>query len=115
MENNEELYSKETHDYTQAKCISTLEGHIAGVSSLVNLSVDKFASSSWDKTIRIWQIKSNDNYECIQILTGHELSVTCILNFSNSILISGSDDRSIKIWENSEKENYQCVTTLKSH
>jgi WD40 repeat protein len=47
-------------------------------------------SSSGDKTIKLWDIKTGNN---IRILTGHnnDVSSTCFL-FDNNIIASGSYD-----------------------
>jgi WD40 repeat protein len=73
----------------------TLEGHTDFVWSLALLSNDRLASSSKDKTIKIW---NTQNGLCLHTLTGHSGSVRGIAALDNDILASSSDDQTIKLW-----------------
>ncbi len=55
------------------------------------------ASASWDKTIKIWNITSN-NGTLIRSLNGHTSQVKCLILLPTGLLASGSDDKTIKIW-----------------
>jgi WD40 repeat protein len=93
------------------KCIKYLNEHSAYVISLVNLSRNKFASGSRDKTIRIWD--ALDDYKCVKILVGHDNVVSALLFVDkDNLLISGSFDKTIKLWSISD---YQCLKTIKAH
>ena len=52
------------------------------------------ASSSYDKTIKLFNIKENE-YELIQTLNLHSNWIIKILELSNNYLISGSNDQTI--------------------
>ena len=53
-------------------------------------------SGSRDRTIRLWDLRSNTTK---QILKKHSNAVTCLsLNKGGAYLISGSADKSICIW-----------------
>ena len=55
----------------------------------------RIASGSYDKTIRVWDIKSDES-DVVLTLAGHSGTVRC-LNLNGNRLVSGSVDRSIKV------------------
>jgi len=53
-------------------------------------------SASFDKTIKFWNIESN---ECITTLLGHTKSVSCVKKVPDKkIIVSGSSHGEIKKW-----------------
>lgn len=69
----------------------------------------KLLTCSFDKTIKIWDLKSGF---CIKSFDEHENSINCIELISNEIVASGSYDQTIKLWNLYTGE---CYTTLKGH
>ena len=58
---------------------------------------DYLASASRDKTIKIWDLKSQT---CIATYYGHDNWVTELLfHFNGKFLLSSSDDKTIRIWD----------------
>ena len=53
------------------------------------------ASSSQDKTIKLWDLETN---ECIRTLEGHIGRIKCMGVLEYGLLISGSDDKSLSVW-----------------
>lgn len=52
------------------------------------------ASSSDDKTIKIW----DNSGTCLLTLRGHTASVRALIELQNGNLATGSEDRTVKIW-----------------
>ena len=77
------------------RCIKTLKGHKDDV-TFATFSPDenRIVSSSWDKTIKIWDTNTG---ECLRTLKGHKQSVNSVLySFDGARIISCSDDKTIK-------------------
>ena len=66
-------------------------------------------SSSYDSTIKIWDLDSND---CVRTLVGHSKQVRCLDILPDGQFICGSDDKTIKIWS---KDNIECARTLNTN
>ena len=67
------------------------------------------ASSSDDKTVRIWNLTTNT---CKFILTGHNFAVYGLKQIISTILLSGSYDTTIKLWNIATG---QLIRTLTGH
>ena len=63
--------------------------------SCVQFDDTRIASGSYDKTIRVWDIKSDES-NVVLTLAGHSGTVRC-LNLNGNRLVSGSVDRTIKV------------------
>ena len=73
-----------------------------------------FASGSYDKTIKLFEISNNNNdFNLLHTLTGHKKGVTDI-SFSPfaKILASCGTDKLIKIWNLTD---YTCLNTYEGH
>ena len=88
------------NDLTLAKCpplLRRLTGHTGAITDLVFTPDGNLISSSWDKTIRLWQVKTG---QLIHTLTGHSQIVNAIaLSNDGTILASGSQDKTIRLWD----------------
>ena len=82
--------------------ISKLVGHEKSICSIIKIQENIIASSSYDNTIKIWNI---NNKECQYTLYGHDSPVFCILLLKDGRMISGSGSwsKSLKVW-NLEKK-----------
>jgi len=95
-----EIYGKETP-------IKILSGHECAINDLILMNNGKIiASSSWDKTIKLWDWEKNI---CMKTLVGHKRSVHKLTVYSSNIIISASYDETIKFWNT---ETGVCVKTL---
>lgn len=93
--------------------IYNYKGHRSGISALIQLKVNPkhyIISGSLDKTIKIWEIKSN--YNCIATLEGHDRAINCLVELKNKNLCSASSDSMIFIWD---LNTYQIISKLNSH
>jgi WD40 repeat protein/tRNA A-37 threonylcarbamoyl transferase component Bud32 len=80
------------------KAIMTIHGHIDGVQGVAVSPDGKYiASSSWDKTIKVWNAATGAE---LMTLRGHNGGVGTI-SFSpdGKRIVSGSMDKTLKIWD----------------
>jgi len=91
--------------------IRILEGHTDSVYAVAVTPDGKHAiSGSWDKTLRVWDIKSGEE---IQILKGHTKWVRAVaVTPDGKHAISGSDDNTLRVWDIKSGEEMQ---TLEGH
>jgi len=73
------------------------------------------ASCSRDKTVWIWEMEGDNEFECVSVCTGHTQDVKTVKwHPTKELLFSASYDDSIKIWRE-EEDDWYCVTTLTEH
>jgi WD40 repeat protein len=98
---SESFYSSKTSQSTSNlpwQCTRTLMGH-SKIVSAVAISKDGriFASASYDCTIKVWQLRTE---QALFTLKGHTDSVRSIaISPDRNFLVSGSSDKTIKIWD----------------
>ena len=73
-----------------------MEGHSKSVRTLCQISSGLFASGSFDKTIKIWDVF---NFECIYTIFGHKDLILIIIRIKTGEIISCSNDHEVKIWK----------------
>ena len=86
----------------------SMTGHNHFVSDVVISSDAQFAlSASWDKTLRLWELKSG---KTIRRFVGHTNSVLSV-SFSpdNRQIVSGAMDKTIKLWNTLGESKYDLV------
>lgn len=98
------------HDLSLGTSV-TLLGHSRTISYLTQLENGILISSSYDKTIKIWE-QTGNTFSCIKTLT-HNDCVLKIISINNNRLCSCSSDKSLKIWNSNSP--YQCYKILYGH
>ena len=106
-----ENYFRIDIDVEKMKAIQTLKDHSLGVNCLCVLKDGRLASSSADKTIRIYNLS---NFKCEAVLESHTKGVTYITQLENGCLASSSGDGKINIWK-ANNQGFDLVETLHGH
>ncbi len=94
-----------------ASSLHTLTGHQQPVSSIA-FSPDgrQLVSSSFDKTIKVWDTNSG---KCLKTLLGHRSRIWTVAFHPNGRTIaSGGDDNHTKIWD---LKRGRCIKTIVGH
>ena len=88
---------REIKKYLVGKPYKSMHGHNHFVSSLaLNSDSTKLVSSSWDKTIRLWDVPSCKSEK---IFRGHTKDVLCIgFSHDERLIFSGGMDNTLKYW-----------------
>ncbi|KAK7071960.1 Transducin (beta)-like 3 [Halocaridina rubra] len=76
-----------------------IQGHSANIFALSRHPTqhELFASSSHDKTARLWCLESDGTAVCLAVAVGHTLSVGCLV-LSQGFMVTGSHDMCLKRW-----------------
>eukprot|EP00948_MAST-09A_sp_MAST-9A-sp1_P003459 g3459.t1 len=115
-------YNESSMDGTDAagyRCVMSLSGHSHNVSDIALSTDGQFAlSSSWDNTIRLWDL---NNRMCTRRFVSHTKDALSVaFSPQNRQIVSGSMDGTIKLWntlgeckftirENGHKDWVTCV------
>ncbi|XP_076448455.1 uncharacterized protein LOC143285119 [Babylonia areolata] len=104
------------NNWLAGRCtVRTFEGHTQGI-SCVQFDDNRIVSGSSDKTIKVWNIRTNAKWS-VQTLVGHSGTVRC-LHLEGNRLVSGSSDRTIKVWDLSTQDSWSsiaCKVTMIGH
>ena len=95
--------------------VRTFEGHSGGI-SCVQFDGQRIVSGSHDKTIKVWNVKTNSPWS-VMTLAGHSGEVRC-LHLEGNRLVSGSTDLTIKVWDLSTTSSWSsiaCRVTMVGH
>lgn len=104
------------NNWLKGRCtVRTFEGHTQGI-SCIQFDDTRIVSGSSDKTIRVWNIRTNAPWS-VQTLVGHSGTVRC-LHLEGNRLVSGSSDKTIKVWDLSTQDRWSsiaCKVTMVGH
>ncbi|GAB1545461.1 hypothetical protein NUACC21_81370 [Scytonema sp. NUACC21] len=84
--------------FIPGKLLFTLTGH-SNVVQAVAVTPDgqRLISASWDKTLKVWDVKTGKE---LRTLTGHSNSVLAVaVTPDGQRVISGSEDYTLKVWD----------------
>lgn len=101
----------------EIRLIGTLSGHQDRVWSVAwNPTGTVLASSSGDKTIRLWAEEGSDHWVCKTVLEGcHQRTIRCVSwSPCGRLLAAASFDGTTSIWSN-KSADFECIATLEGH
>lgn len=107
QENSIKIFSLETY-----KCEIEINDHNDWVSYVSILENGDLISSSYDFTIRIWEIYQN-NYKCVKIINSHTDIVSKAIQITGMRIGSCSHDSTIRIYKSHYP--FECIKVLKGH
>ena len=87
----------------------SINAHALWVTCLIKIDNKRFASSSNDSKIKIWDYYT---HECLKELNDHTDCILSLIILKSGNLCTGSADNTIKIWDT---ERGECVITLIGH
>jgi WD40 repeat protein len=87
----------------------TLEEHSNSVQCVAALPSSEVVSGSWDKTLKVWDVKTG---KCLKSLEGHGAWVYCVTVLPSGEVVSGSSDNTLKVWD---VKTGVCLKTLEGH
>ena len=91
-------------DENSYKLIHNLKGHTTDINDIIQLKDGRFASSSKDRSIRIWKLEKNKKNELKYVteekLTEYAHGMYLLIQLKDGRICSTSSDNSIIIWRN---------------
>jgi WD40 repeat protein len=62
----------------------------------MSTSPTRLISSSYDKSIKVWNINADQN---VSTLLGHSNAVLCLCYITQTLIVSGSTDTTLRVWD----------------
>ena len=91
-------------------------GHWSAESSFGFSSDSRWLITGAGRSVRIWDIKSDNPEESLRELNGHERAVTCVaISDDGRWIVSGSLDRTARVWDWTATDPASSVIILRGH
>ncbi|CAF1184556.1 unnamed protein product [Rotaria sp. Silwood1] len=108
----DEEEGEEENKSSTKECRLTINAHNENVSSIGWISSNQLVSSSWDQTIKLWNmdtIQTIQNFKCGKAVLSLDISPV------NGLLVCGFTDRFIRLYDTRIQEGYVLRSTYSSH
>ena len=107
------IISLEKNKYSLSFTIENAHDEV--IKKVVTLSKNRFASCSFDQTIKIWKGDKEYSATPIKVLEGHTAEVLSLLYLKNrDLLISSSKDFTVRVWNLDTYQNTQSIIGAKN-
>lgn len=97
-------------DIKNQVCMAMLEDHSLSVIKIIKISDNKIASCSYDKTIKIWDMKKT---RCINTIKEIGESIASILLLKDGRLVSAGTEKNLKFWNLTTMKCDQVIPKVK--
>lgn len=92
------IWSSEPKE-TASKVLFKLEGHAGVIFNVKFLTSDKVASVSDDRSLRLWKLMLNGEYQPLYEFYGHRSRIWNLAILDDKLMCTVSEDATCKIWE----------------
>ena len=89
-----------------------INSHSDFITCICNLKNNKFASSSFDCSIKIY---NSENFECEYVINAHNKYIMFIIQLKNENILSCSCDKTLKIIKLKSNNDFEIEQTLYGH
>ncbi|XP_019181280.1 PREDICTED: ribosome biogenesis protein WDR12 homolog isoform X1 [Ipomoea nil] len=104
---------KDDDPQTEGEAVSTLIGHTQCVSSVVWPKNDTIYSSSWDRSIRSWDVETGK--DIVNMFSGKAINCLDVGGESSALIAAGGSDPILRIWDPRKPDSLAPIFQFSSH
>nr|GMD76572.1 ribosome biogenesis protein WDR12 homolog [Ipomoea batatas] len=101
---------KDDDPQTEGEAVSTLIGHTQCVTSVVWPKNDTIYSSSWDRSIRSWDVETGK--DIVNMFSGKAINCLDVGGESSALIAAGGSDPILRIWDPRKPGDYMVQTSV---